>query len=520
MYMGVKISDLPAISIPYNGGEKIPLVQSGVTKASNLSSFVNYLSGALLADSELKSLSGVWQSNFTTTNANSANWNNVYSTVLSLSTSWEESADILPTVTNYLSTNNVILSSATIANRLRVNNDVLIFGNLSASGTSTFANTIFSTTTAISVIHIGSGTALWVGNNGTGDIASFYDIDQNVEVLHVAGANGSNPGVGIQTSTPNKTLTVNGEISANSIIWDPTGNSINWNSAYSTVQSNSATTWNYQGTDLKSLSSGWIGGNIAYTNLISNSAAYLSAVDLSFLSVSGNWNNAYTTVASNSANWSGGTSLSGVINHGVISYVSLSGNNTTAQVSRPDLPYATPQAALQALFEIRFIELAPYYDVNGDEIDTPPPPSSKLLFIGVGEFGGIDLDAVDTTNCPSNNPNKDLLYNGISIAGYNPCTCRLGGITASFEIGLRGDRSVNLGDVNTFSVGFVNIIARDITCSNIMNLVQITAQNLVATNNIHLQSGNIVSSATSLSGSVIGGLSSLNYIGQYWFYEG
>ncbi len=43
--MGVKISSLPINDLPYTGSEKIPLVQSGVTKAGTLSSFVNYLSG-------------------------------------------------------------------------------------------------------------------------------------------------------------------------------------------------------------------------------------------------------------------------------------------------------------------------------------------------------------------------------------------------------------------------------------------------------------------------------------------
>ncbi len=279
--------------------------------------------------------SGNWQSTYTTMTANSGNWNSVYSTVYTLSNLWEESADIIPTVTNYLSTNNVLISSATVTSDLQVNNNVLIYGNISARGTSTFANTIFTTTTAISVVHVGSGTAMWVGNDGVGNIATFYDIDQGIEILHVGGENSlAGAGVGIRTSYPNKTLTVNGEISANSIIYDVAGNSINWNSVYTTtnansaywnlgydgytvlnsnsatwsstyntVQSNSATTWNYQGSDIKALTADWVGGNIAYTNLIANSAAYLSGVDLSFLSVSANWNNVYTSVASTSANW-------------------------------------------------------------------------------------------------------------------------------------------------------------------------------------------------------------------------
>ena len=89
-------------------------------------------------------------------------------------------------------------------------------------------------------------------------------------------------------------------VSKNSALWIAGGNSIQlqqlsgtWNSTYNTVLNNSATTWNYQGTDIKSLTSNWIGGNEAYTNLLSNSSSYLSSVDLSFLSVSSNWNTAY-----------------------------------------------------------------------------------------------------------------------------------------------------------------------------------------------------------------------------------
>jgi len=78
--MGIKISELPVSTLPYSGTELIPLVQSSVTKAGSLTSLVNFLSGALLADSELKPLTGAWQSNYTTTNSNSANWSSNYTT--------------------------------------------------------------------------------------------------------------------------------------------------------------------------------------------------------------------------------------------------------------------------------------------------------------------------------------------------------------------------------------------------------------------------------------------------------
>jgi hypothetical protein len=58
----------------------------------------------------------------------SANWQNTYTTVNSLSSSWEESADIIPTVTNYLSTSNVLISS------LNVKDSLTVFGSISTSG--------------------------------------------------------------------------------------------------------------------------------------------------------------------------------------------------------------------------------------------------------------------------------------------------------------------------------------------------------------------------------------------------
>jgi hypothetical protein len=112
----------------------------------------------------------------------------------------------------------------------------------------------------------------------------------------------------------------------------------NWDSTYTTVQSNSSTTWSYQGTDLKNLSSGWVGGYSAYTNLVSNSAAYLSGVDLSFLSVSANWDSTYTTVQSNSSTtWSyQGTdikNLTGFWDSVYSSYYSNSASYTTITFS-------------------------------------------------------------------------------------------------------------------------------------------------------------------------------------------
>lgn len=132
---------------------------------------------------------------------------------------------------DFVNNNFLNLSGGTIIGDTRFNSNVTIYGNLTATGTTTFNNTIFSVTSALSVVHIGEGPAVWVGNNGLGDIASFNDIDTGLEVLHIGGSNGSFPNVGVKTSTPNKTLTVSGEISATSDI--TTSGNIYGNNIYS-----------------------------------------------------------------------------------------------------------------------------------------------------------------------------------------------------------------------------------------------------------------------------------------------
>jgi hypothetical protein len=65
-------------------------------------------------------------------------------------------------------------------------------------------------------------------------------------------------GIGVVGTNYVHTGTLTAEnISATNIIQTQSGNSNFWNSTYTTVQNNSATTWNYQGTDLKDLSANW-----------------------------------------------------------------------------------------------------------------------------------------------------------------------------------------------------------------------------------------------------------------------
>lgn len=237
-----------------------------------------------------------------------------------------------------------------------IDSDVTVTGNLTSLGFSYFANTLFNTTSSLSVVNNGPGPALYVYQSaGAYDVASFYDGD-GVEVLHVGNSNPNGLGkIGINSSAPYKELTVIGSISATEVIYASGGNSNNWNSVYSNVQSNSAiwssvysntqsnsanstsvystvqtnsaswnsvysitrstsadwnsvystvqlnsaTTWNYQGTDLKALSANW---QNTYTNFSTQSANNISVYS-NVQTNSANGVSVYSTVQSSSANW-------------------------------------------------------------------------------------------------------------------------------------------------------------------------------------------------------------------------
>jgi hypothetical protein len=152
------------------------------------------------------------QSVYSTVSANSGSWTNVY-------TAWSDTSSQYVSY-NTLSTQQIFLCAADIFG------NVNIFGNLVTTGSAFFTNTIVSVTSALSVVNSGPGPALFVSQGkGQGDIASFYDADYGNEVFHVGNAvdfNGviKDGVVGIKTGSPNKTLTVVGEISSTGKIND------------------------------------------------------------------------------------------------------------------------------------------------------------------------------------------------------------------------------------------------------------------------------------------------------------
>lgn len=198
----------------------------------------NYLSAGI----NLLDIFGSGQSS-TVVAGNSAKWDSTYTTVNLNSATWA--------TYSYVQSNYLNLTGGT------VDGNLTITGNLTALGTSSFVNTVFSTTSALSVVNTGIGPALYVFQAaGPYDVASFFDGD-GVEVLHVGNAQPGGLGrVGINTSFPTTELTVNGSISSNGSITVLGGDSNQWNSVYSSTSQTSGN-WDSVYTSIQNNSGEW-----------------------------------------------------------------------------------------------------------------------------------------------------------------------------------------------------------------------------------------------------------------------
>jgi hypothetical protein len=236
--------------------------------------------------------SGKWDSNYTTVSAKSARWENAYTTTSDKSANWDN------TYTSVFNTSANWDSAYKLKNEGGlINGDLVINGSLTALSSATFYNTVFTTTSALSVYNIGGGPGLVVKQAAVlGDIASFYDLDTGTEVLHV----GDLSRVGINTSDPTVTgLTVSGEISASGQIRASNINNSNWDSVYTTT-SNKSSNWDNSYTKISNSSANW---DNTYSKVNSSSANW-DSVYTTTSNKSANWDSSYTTTLNNSSNWS------------------------------------------------------------------------------------------------------------------------------------------------------------------------------------------------------------------------
>jgi hypothetical protein len=176
-------------------------------------------------------------------------------------------------------------------------------------------NTVVRTSGAQTISGIKTFTDNIIGN-GTINIAGAGIIN---------GRNIGNDGIKLDSTTSN--------VQSNSATtWNYQGTDLkslssNWQNTYTTVQANSAT-WNYQGTDLKSLSSNW---QSTYTTVQANSATLWNYQGTDLKALSGNWQSTYTTVQANSATlWNyQGTDLKALSGNWQSTYTNVQANSAT-----------------------------------------------------------------------------------------------------------------------------------------------------------------------------------------------
>jgi hypothetical protein len=156
----------------------------------------------------------------------------------------------------------------------------------------------------------GSGN-LALGTAGSGDVIMF--TGGTLSGTHASGGSESlriksSGNVGIGTTTPNQLLTVQGNISSSSIVYDATNNSAQWNSAYNTATTYQSASGSFvPNTAINSLTGNW---NTAYRSVSSQPYTLVDATNsINTIRGSNIASGYYSNVAGgNSNNASGGNS--------------------------------------------------------------------------------------------------------------------------------------------------------------------------------------------------------------------
>jgi hypothetical protein len=188
----------------------------------------------------------------------------------------------------------------------------------------------------------------------------------------------------------------------------------NWNSVYTTVQNNSATTWNYQGTDLKSLSANW---QNTYTIVNTNSSGWEST-ETTVNTNSANWSSVYTTVQSNSAGWeSTETTVNSNSANWNSAYAVTTGINNYARLDGTNMPFTSAQVTGNFIVDTNTL----YVDANTNRVGvgTTNPTYQLEVGDGTGQKTELILGGLSATN---------PVYGGQLIVGNSTYDGRFGNI--------------------------------------------------------------------------------------------
>jgi hypothetical protein len=227
-------------------------------------------------DTDVRALTANWEDSSTVVQSNSADWNTAYE----ISTAYSSvSSTFLTTETDSQSLsfdeNNKDL---TISNGNTVSLSALVDLTAMDTGVRALTANWDDTSTVVQ-----SNSASWaVDNSIDTDVRSLtanwddtstvvqsnsasWAIDNSIDTdVRALTANWNDTYTVVQSNSASWAVdnSIDTDVRALTATWQDSStvvqsNSADWNSTYSTVQANSATTWNYQGTDLKALSGNW-----------------------------------------------------------------------------------------------------------------------------------------------------------------------------------------------------------------------------------------------------------------------
>ena len=295
--------------------------------------------------------SNQWNSNWSTTNSNSAYWNTAYTNLVYNSTAYLSAYDMSLVNSNSGSWNtaytNLVYNSTAYLSAY----DMSLVNSNSGSWNTAYTNLVYNSANYLSgasVSYVNTNFVKLSGDIMTGGLStvalSANDIyGASSQSVFTDGSSLAGNGTGTLTlNYINGIFTTNNMTAA--LFQDTLGRSSNqWNSNYTSFNSNSAK-YDSNWTTTNANSATWGSGGGASTTLSSYSARWESNWTTTNNN-SANWSEAYTNLVSNSANYLSGASISYVNTNFVkISGDTMTGGLSTVALSANDIYGASNQS--------------------------------------------------------------------------------------------------------------------------------------------------------------------------------
>jgi len=402
---------------------------------------------------DIKALTSNWENTYNVVSSSSANWNNVYSVVQTNSSQWaiETSIDtgVRALTSNWENTYNTVNTNS---------------GNWNYQGTDIKALTSNweNTYTGFSTQSANNNNVYSQVNSKSANWDSTYSIVQT---------NSSQWAVDSTIDSGVRALTSNWQVTYTNFSLQSSNNI----SVYSTVQSNSATIWNYQGTDVKILTANW---ENTYTEFSTQSANNTSV---------------YTQVYTESANWANDppqtlsfneiTLQLSISDGNTVSLSSLSGGNSSSGEYLP-LSGGTLTGDLNIQSNISSVNAIQFNTATAVTVGAGQMAwNSAESTLDLGVSNNVTLQMGQEILVQVKNSSGEIIYNGAPVYAVGASGTGSGNITVSaYKAGVNDpDELYFLGvateQINVNDFGFVTTFGkvRDVKVSEVQESLDVSS---------------------------------------------